>query len=196
LKKIIGAALFVLVLSQPALANDAVGQAPQATLFVKKGGGFFGVLAPWQFGKAGPDKFWMRQLGNNVTSGARLDQLARLQTAAYALQHGYSYFSFAPDKHMLWCNTLYTGDATADPMMNANIKMSKSSGPGLDDAKAIFAKLMPILSIDASEVEKDETFALWSSGCVSKIKSGFKNLFKKLDFGSVTVSGTVFVIQR
>jgi hypothetical protein len=196
LKRIIGVALFVLALSQPASANDAVGQAPQATLFVKKGGGLFGVPAPWQFGKAGPDKFWMRQLGNNVTSGARLDQLARLQTAAYALQKGYGYYAFVPTKHMLWCNTLYTGDATADPMMMANIKMSKVPGPGLDDAKAILSKLVPILSADAPEAEKDGTFAFWSASCVSTIKPGFKNLFKKLDFGRVTVNGTVFEIQR
>lgn len=196
MKKLLFAALLALTPSHPVLANDMVGQAPQATMYVKKGGGFFGVPAPWTIRKAGPDKARMNQIGSNVTSGVRLFNLARLQTAAYAIQKGYGYFSFSTTQNYLMCNSLFNGDPMVNPIMSAQIRLAKTPGPGLEDAKAIWTELAPVLSVDASEAEKDETFRLWSAACVSNTEPGLKNLFKKKDFGSVTDHGIVFAIQH
>jgi hypothetical protein len=185
-----------LVLSQPVFAQQAPGPAPQATLFMKKDGGFFGTPAPYRFGKVGADKVWMYEFGTNVTSDVRLDHLARLQSASYALQHGYGYFSFTPTKHSLICNTLYSGDAVADPMIHANVNLAKTPGTGYEDAKAVMIKLMPTLSVDAPFEEKDQAFQLWSAACAPKGTPGLKNLFKKQDFAGVKVNGIVFTIEQ
>jgi hypothetical protein len=195
-KQLIGAALLAVSLSQPGLARETLKQSPQATVFVKKGGGFFGVPPPWKFNKAGRDAVNMYQFANNATSDVRLEQLARLQTAAYALQNGYSYFSFSPTKHYLVCNSLFTGEAMATPLINAKVKLAREPRDGFESAKNVMKEFMPILSADASDAEKSASFQLWTSSCAPKIKPGFKNLFKKPSFDGVTVNDTVFEIQR
>jgi hypothetical protein len=195
-KQLINAALLAVSLSQPSLARETLKQSPQATIFVKKGGGFFGVPPPWKFNKAGRDAVKMYQFANNATSDVRLEQLARLQTAAYALQNGYGYFSFSPTRHNLVCNSLFTGEAMATPLVNANVKLAREPRDGFENAKEVIKKFMPILSVDAPEEEKSQSFQLWTTACLPKTKPGFKNLFKKPSFDGVTVNGIVFEIQR
>ncbi len=196
MKTQIAAVCLFIAMSQSCLADQMPQQDVHATLFVKEAGGIVRPYAPWQFWKTGADKFMIRQMGNTVTTDVRLDNLARLQSAVYAIEQGYSYFSFAPTQHSLLCSNLFSGKATAVPFVNADMKFSKVPAAGLVEAKAVIAKLMPILSVDAAENEKNETYKFWTTSCISKSQAITKDFFKGADYGGISVHGNFYKIHR
>ena len=176
MKKILSCIAFsLLALNSTAFADDLFtlhkpalfAKDSKARIFVAEEGNFFNQV-PYNFKLEAPNRATMIEFGNGVTSPERLQKLAELQAANYAMKHGFAYFDFTITKKSITCKNKLTSEWYLSPTVNAASHFSNSTFKGAINAAALLNADATAFSADATTEEKDAAFEMWQATCFTK----------------------------